>query len=487
MPRWGMDQTMAQRLKRLGGDIVCLQETHVQQKAVPRSTACPPGWHSFWSFCPQKVKGSSIHGSAVFVKEDVVVPVKVEEGLTEAKALSSLQKADSTATTADLIGGYAQNLQLRGDPNSFESEGRTIVLEFGNIILFACYAPFEGISTDPQKQKKLAKKLDYFDILEARIRNARAAGKEVIVLGDLNAHASTEDSHNAAFHAKQEGVPFMSHPPRRWLQTLVGPNGLLIDSTRHFHPGSKMFSRWGDKVTTRKLHTKGARVDYILTSPVLQPWLKDGGIQHHVLGSDHAPVFLDLHDQIEIDGVKVKLWDVLNPGRRKTDPPPPPPALSAMHWTHFAPEVNGRGTSNGFFAAFRPITASTSRKPSYSTAILTVNASGSSSSAQSGKKSSSVASSSSTSTSLARSSSSSRKTSTSSPAVKGKKRPSSNEMLDLTVDTDDEEVQVASGSSAPPVKRKSDGGVVSQAKNLKSGSSALSQAGEKKKKRNKTA
>ncbi|KAL7336757.1 Endonuclease/exonuclease/phosphatase [Rhodotorula toruloides] len=455
--KWKEDQTMAERLERLRGDIVCLQETHVQQKDVPRSTACPPGWHSFWSFCPQKVKGSSIHGSAVFVKEDVVVPVKAEEGLTEAKALSSLKKANSTATTADLIGGYAQDLQLRGDPNSFESEGRTIVLELGNIILFACYAPFEGISNGPKKAEKLTKKLDYFDTLEARIRIARAAGKEVIVLGDLNAHASTDDSHNAAFRAKQEGAPFMSHPPRRWLQSLVGPNGLLIDSTRHFHPGSKMFSCWGDKVTTRKLDTMGNRVDYILTSPGLQPWLKDGGIQHHMLGSDHAPVFLDLHEQIEIDGVKVKLWDVLNPGRRMTNPSPPPPALAATHWTQFAPEVNGRSTSNGFFAAFRPITASTSRKSSASTTTSTVNASRSSSSAQSGKKSSSGASSSSTSTSLARSSSSSLKTNTSSPSVKGKKRSRNDEMLDLTVDTDDEEVQVASGSSAPQVKRKGAG------------------------------
>jgi exonuclease III len=124
-------------------------ETRVQQKDVPRSTACPPGWHSFWSFCPQKVKGSSIHASAVFVKEDVVVPVKAEEGLTEAKALSSLKRANSTATTADLIGGYAQNLQLRGDPNSSESEGRTIVLELGNIILFAWYIASLRASSDP--------------------------------------------------------------------------------------------------------------------------------------------------------------------------------------------------------------------------------------------------------------------------------------------------------------------------------------------------
>ncbi|BGP07491.1 Class II abasic (AP) endonuclease [Rhodotorula toruloides] len=451
--KWKEDQTMAERLERLRGDI--------------------------------KVKGSSIHGSAVFVKEDVVVPVKAELGLTEAKALSSLKKANSTATTTDLIGGYAQNLQLRGDPNSFESEGRTIVLELGNIILFACYAPFEGISNGPKKAEKLTKKLDYFDTLEARIRIARAAGKEVIVLGDLNAHASELDAWNPTWRGDQEGRPFMMHAPRRWLADLVAPNGMLIDTTRLFKRGAKIYTCWRDNLTTR--NNMGARVVYILVSPGLRPWLKSGGALQDLLGSDHAPVFLELHEQIEIDGVKVKLRDVLNPGRRMTDPSPPPPALSATHWTQFAPEVNGRSTSNGFFAAFRPITASTSRKSSASTTTSTVNASRSSNSAQSGKKSSSGASPSSTSTSLAHSSSSSLNTNTSSPSVKGKKRSRNDEVLDLTVDTDDEDVQVASGSSAPQVKRKGAGCVSLQMKKSKTGSLAPTQEGEKKTKRNKTA
>ncbi|GEM08147.1 DNA lyase [Rhodotorula toruloides] len=99
---WKNDKTMAERLNRLGGDIVCRQEVRVQQTDVPRSTACPPGWHSFWSFYPTKMQSLSIHGSAVFVKDHVAVPANAEEGLTHEKASSSLKKVDSTTATADL-------------------------------------------------------------------------------------------------------------------------------------------------------------------------------------------------------------------------------------------------------------------------------------------------------------------------------------------------------------------------------------------------
>lgn len=183
-------------------------ETKVAQKDLPRTTACPPGFDSFWSFCGQRIKGEAIHGSAVCVKQDTVVTTKAEEGLTEKKALRTLKTLDPSATAADLIGDYAlQDLRLRGDPEAFETEGRTIVLEMGMIVVFAwcvdgftvlfwaasdsrstdllSYAPFEGISTDLTKADKLTKKMDYFVVLEARVRRAREAGKEVIVLGDL--------------------------------------------------------------------------------------------------------------------------------------------------------------------------------------------------------------------------------------------------------------------------------------------------------------
>lgn len=62
----------------------------------------------------------------------------------------------------------------------------------------------------------------------------------------------------------------------------------------------------------------GSRIDLILCTPGLRPWIKGGDIQAKVFGSDHCPVYIDLHNSIERDGDTVYLRDLLNP----TDRPP---------------------------------------------------------------------------------------------------------------------------------------------------------------------
>lgn len=79
----------------------------------------------------------------------------------------------------------------------------------------------------------------------------------------------------------------------------------------------------------------GTRLDYILVTPALLPWMKASDILPKVLGSDHCPVYVDLHDEIDIDGRgKVNLWDELNPAGKERSPPP--------FSTRFYEEFSGR-------------------------------------------------------------------------------------------------------------------------------------------------
>jgi AP endonuclease-2 len=56
-----------------------------------------------------------------------------------------------------------------------------------------------------------------------------------------------------------------------------------------------------------------------------------------VHGSDHCPVYVDFHDEIEIEGRgKVKLWDEMNPGRDADAPAPAPPAFAARNFKEFS-------------------------------------------------------------------------------------------------------------------------------------------------------
>jgi AP endonuclease-2 len=66
------------------------------------------------------------------------------------------------------------------------------------------------------------------------------------------------------------------------------------------------------------------------------PWIKHGDIQADVKGSDHCPVYVDLHDEITTEsGIKLDLWEQMNPGRKQTDPIPDPPHFAARFYPEF--------------------------------------------------------------------------------------------------------------------------------------------------------
>lgn len=108
----------------------------------------------------------------------------------------------------------------------------------------------------------------------------------------------------------------------------------------------------------RRPSNYGSRIDYILCSPGLRPWIKGGDIQNKVFGSDHCPVYIDLHDSITLDsGEVLHIRDQLNPSIRPiltvpsypTDPPrtaPEPPRFA----TKFLDEFSGKQqTLKSFF------------------------------------------------------------------------------------------------------------------------------------------
>ncbi len=119
----------------------------------------------------------------------------------------------------------------------------------------------------------------------------------------------------------------------------------------------------------------GSRIDLILCSPGLRPWIKGGDILPKVFGSDHCPVYIDLHETADIPGKGLlQLRDMLNPPDRPpstapfflTDPPrtaPEPPRFA----TNFFEEFSGRQkTLQSFFGGrSKPI-----RKPSNGDAFV---------------------------------------------------------------------------------------------------------------------
>lgn len=104
-------------------------ETKITRAQIEKGMACMSAFDSFFSFYRKSVKG--VHGTAIFTKRDVVVPVKAEEGIG-----SSL--LPTTMPVDERIGGYPLSSDADLDYNTMkdlDSEGRTTVIDTGMFVL----------------------------------------------------------------------------------------------------------------------------------------------------------------------------------------------------------------------------------------------------------------------------------------------------------------------------------------------------------------
>lgn len=77
----------------------------------------------------------------------------------------------------------------------------------------------------------------------------------------------------------------------------------------------------------------GTRVDYILVTRGLLKWIKHGDILPSIKGSDHCPIYIDLHEEITLEtGETVKLQEAL----RQCDGQREAPRIAAKHWEEFS-------------------------------------------------------------------------------------------------------------------------------------------------------
>lgn len=116
-----------------------------------------------------------------------------------------------------------------------------------------------------------------------------------------------------------------------------------------------MYTCW-DTVKDTRPANYGVRIDYTLVSKGLMPWVKGADIQANIYGSDHCPVYVDFHDEIQLEnGKTVKLKDTLltDPNTKRKLP-----SLATNAW----PEFSGRRIQS-FFAPKPSTTPSPSPAP----------------------------------------------------------------------------------------------------------------------------
>ncbi|OAQ98577.1 hypothetical protein LLEC1_01562 [Akanthomyces lecanii] len=318
---WREKRTFQAMFEILEADIVVMQETKIQRKDLQDDMVLVPGWDVYFSL-PQHKKGYS--GVAIYTKNATCAPIRAEEGILGILCPPKSNTPYRELPEGERIGGYPTMSQLRGnvDEALLDSEGRCVIIEFPAFVLLGVYSPAN------RDESRIEFRESFVEALEVRIRNLIAAGKEVILTGDLNIIRSELDSSNIVEGLRKEGMTmdeWQSMPTRRVLNqllfegTIVGERDqdrespVLWDICRCFHPGRMgMHTCWDTKRNTRPANL-GSRIDYILCSDGIKDWFVDSNIQEGLMGSDHCPVYATMSDKVNKDGREIALAEVMNP------------------------------------------------------------------------------------------------------------------------------------------------------------------------------
>ncbi|KAG2136393.1 Endonuclease/exonuclease/phosphatase [Suillus clintonianus] len=314
-------------LEHLKADIICFQEMKSSRSSLSHRIALPDYFEAFFSF-PQNKGGYS--GVAVYTDSRTITPLRAEEGLS-----GILQPKPPLTSDERISRSYpcAHEIELMPDehgstPSDFaalEAEGRALIVDFGLFVLINVYCPNET------SDARLPFKINFHVMLQDRVRQLMNEGREVVVVGDINICATPLDHCDG--HLASNAATFHDHPARAWFHRWLSPIGCMTDAVRTFWPDRKgMYTCWNMRISARDTNY-GTRVDYILVTSGMLPWIKHGDIQPSLKGSDHCPIYIDLHDEIITDaGERLFLRDILPVDGSRAEPP----RLAARRWEEYS-------------------------------------------------------------------------------------------------------------------------------------------------------
>jgi len=215
-------------------DILCIQETKAHKEQLSDELINVSGYFSY--FADAERKGYS--GVAVYSKKE---PLSVKNG--------------------------------------WDSEGRTLILEYDDLYVLNTYFPNGKAS-----KERLKFKLDFY---EKYLETVKKLDKPVIICGDVNTAHKELDLSRPKENRKTSGfLPIECD----WIDRLLESG--FTDSFRKFHKEGENYSWWDMKTRARDRNV-GWRIDYFFVSDDIADKLKDAYILTDVMGSDHAPIGIE--------------------------------------------------------------------------------------------------------------------------------------------------------------------------------------------------
>ncbi len=169
--------------------------------------------------------------------------------------------------------------------DAFDSEGRTIIVEFEKFFLMTGYFPNgrEDLSRVPYKISYSETSMKHMLALQKKTK------KEIIMCGDFNTAHTEIDLANPKANEKSTGfLPI----ERAWLTKYMSKG--FIDIFRELHPNEKGHYSWWTYRFGCRAKNIGWRIDYFFITEGLRKLVKTASIDAKVMGSDHAPIYLDI-------------------------------------------------------------------------------------------------------------------------------------------------------------------------------------------------
>jgi len=168
----------------------------------------------------------------------------------------------------------------------FDSEGRTLITEFEDFVLFNIYFP-----NGKQGQKRLEYKLEFYDTFLSYADNMKAEGKNIIVCGDFNtAHKEIDLAHPKA----NEKISGFLPVERAWIDRFIDHG--YTDTFREFDKKPEQYTWWSMRTHARERNV-GWRIDYFFVNNEFLPKVKDAFILSDVMGSDHCPIGIEIESK----------------------------------------------------------------------------------------------------------------------------------------------------------------------------------------------
>ena len=220
-------------------DIIALQETKAQADQIPSF-----GYDHYHRYVHSAIK-KGYSGTMVLTKQQ---PLSVYYGLT----------------------------------NMSDDEGRVLTLEYPTFYLVNVYVP--------NSQNEL-KRLDYrqrWDNCFLKYLQELDQHKPVLICGDMNVAHQDIDIKNPDTNHRNAGF---TDEERQDFTTLL--DGGFIDTFRYLHPDTIQYSWWSYRFKARERNV-GWRIDYWLVSSRMIEMIKSSQIYDTWMGSDHAPVVLEV-------------------------------------------------------------------------------------------------------------------------------------------------------------------------------------------------